>query len=51
MFGTEGLDVGVSDLSATNGPNLSVDAELRSVELVSWGQVWQYFIFILKIFL
>ena len=30
-----------SDFNAMYGPNWSAEAEFRSVELVSWGQVWQ----------
>ena len=27
--------------NATSGPQLTAEAEFESVELVSWGQVWQ----------
>ena len=29
------------DYNATGGPQLTAEAEFRSLELVSWGQVWQ----------
>ena len=31
----------VPNYNATSGPQLTAEAEFRSVELVSWGQVWQ----------
>ena len=32
----------VPNYNATSGPQLTAEAEFESVELVSWGQVWQY---------
>ena len=32
------------EFNATRGPQLSTKAEFRSVDLVSWGQVWQNFV-------
>ena len=32
----------VPNYNATSGPQLTAEAEFKSVELVSWGQVWQY---------
>ena len=31
----------VPNYNATSGPQLTAEAEFESVELVSWGQVWQ----------
>ena len=31
----------VPNYNATSGPLLTAEAEFESVELVSWGQVWQ----------
>ena len=31
----------VPNYNATSGPKLTAEAEFESVELVSWGQVWQ----------
>ena len=42
MFCCGWMDEWVHEFNATNGPQLSAEAEFRSVELVSWGQVLQY---------
>ena len=34
----------VPNYNVTSGPQLIAEAEFESVELVSWGQVWQYHI-------
>ena len=31
----------IPNYNATSGPQLTAEAEFKSVELVSWGQVWQ----------
>ena len=31
----------VPDYNATSGPQLTAEADISSVRLVSWGQVWQ----------
>ena len=31
----------VADYNATSGPQLTAEADISSVRLVSWGQVWQ----------
>ena len=32
----------VPDYNATSGRQLTAEADISSVRLVSWGQVWQY---------
>ena len=31
-----------SDINATSDPKLSTDIQFSSIELIIWGQMWQY---------
>ena len=38
----------VPDFNATSGPQLTAEADFSSVKLVSWGQVWQYSLILVR---